>query len=73
MAGFDLSQYDIQWAIWKQHDRGFPTFDNNPKNLCDITSIELWSWKKLFWIISNKKQILINHARGKIELCFLSP
>lgn len=56
MTVFALSQYDIQWAMWKKLDRGFPIFDNNSKNLCDITNSELWSWKNLFSIISNKNK-----------------
>ena len=45
--------WNLTVHIWKILDRGFPRFDNNPKNLHDITNNELWSWRKLFWTISD--------------------
>jgi hypothetical protein len=32
----------------------------------------LWRWKKLFSTINKKKQIVINHAKGKTKLSFCS-
>ena len=64
--------WNLTAHMWKKTDRGFPNFDSNPDNLHDITNNELWNWKKLFWSVCNKKQILINRARWKIALYFYS-
>jgi hypothetical protein len=56
MAVFELNQYHIQWVIWKKLDRGFPIFDNNPKNSCDITNSEFWSWKKFSELMVTKNK-----------------
>ena len=43
-----LKRPKILQLIYERNDRGFPKFDNNPKNLHDITNNELWNLKKFF-------------------------
>lgn len=50
---FQISQLDIKeiWTVSAQ-------ISNNPNNVHDIAIYSLWSGKKLFYTINNKKQIL---------------
>jgi len=54
--------------IYERNDKGFLKFDNNPKHLHDFANTKLWSLKKCFWTINNKKRISINHGKGKTVL-----
>jgi hypothetical protein len=60
--------WNLTAYVRKKLDRAFPKFYKCPKNLHDITTNESWRWTKLFSTINTKRQISINHVRGKTEL-----
>lgn len=61
---FEINEPSLQKAlpnltahIWKKLERSLPKLANNPKNVHDIAIYSLWSGKKPFYTINNKKQI----------------